>query len=112
MNPDTDKVMDKESADKLFKEMMMGGDKQMTAYAQEFIDFLDNHPRESMLVLAISKSVFENFLEDVEIQRSNPYLTGGDEAMIHKHRYVMVNIGAFFYAMKKRDGEGTYDVKK
>ena len=96
--------MSKEEAEKLFKEMMLGEGKQnkrRTAYAKEVIDFLDAHPREYMLLKAISKSLFRNFLEDIEIQRNNPSLHGGDENVIEKHRHVMYNIAAFVYAMKK-----------
>ena len=96
--------MTKVEVDKLFKEMMFGDSenaKQMRTYAKEVIDFLDAHPKEYMLLKAISKSLFENFLEDIEIQRSNPDLHGGDEVIIEKHRHVMYNIAAFVYAMKK-----------
>ena len=95
------KEMSKEEAEKLFKEMMLGGDKRREAYAKEVIDFLDAHPKEYRLLAAISKSLFRNFLEDIEIQRDNPSLHGGDEAVIEKHRHVMYNIAAFVYAMKK-----------
>ena len=96
--------MSKAEVDKLFSEMMLGSgkqSKQREAYAKEVIDFLDSHPREYMLLKAISESLFRNFLEDIEIQRNNPSLHGGDEAVIDKHRHVMYNIAAFVYAMKK-----------
>lgn len=95
------KEMSKEDADKLFREMMLGEDKRREMYAKEVIDFLGAHPREYMLLKTISKSLFRDFLEDIEIQRNNPSLHGGDEAVIEKHRHVMYNIAAFVYAMKK-----------
>ena len=98
------KEMSEEDVGRLFKEMMLGRGKQSKQrgmYAKEVIDFLDTHPKEYILLKAISKSLLENFLEDIEIQRNNPSLHGGDEAVIDKHRHVMYNIAAFVYAMKK-----------
>jgi len=91
--------LSEEEADKLFREMI--ADKQREAYVKEVIDFLDTHPKEYALLRVISKTLLKSFLEDIEIQRSNPYLHEGDEVIIEKHRHVMYNIAAFVYAMKK-----------